>query len=250
MLNFLGAFAGQKVKDAARAATTALVAFDPKGATEAQISLMEGQLDELGKKVAGTNRQYLEAKAARTAAKNLNMQRLTAAETLQAQVAGGDASKQESLDKLLTIIEQAQPELARLKQDETEVGAYLADLQSAYNSAAAKLKSARHDLNEAARGMDRAKLDEERARDRAATASIAAGVNSGGNTLNTALAAMKEKTALAQDAAHAANLKASSLAPQNHEMDDPAIAEALASASGQPAKPQTAAERLAALKAA
>lgn len=250
MLNFLTAFAGQKVKDAAKSATAALVAFDPKGATEAQISLMDGQLDDLGKKVAGTQRQYTEAKAALDAATKLNAQRLTAAETLQAQVTGGDASKEASLTKLLDIIEQAQPDLNGLKQDESQVKAYLADLQTAYDAAADKLKTARRDLGQAQRGMERAGLSEQRALDRADAAALAAGVHSGGDALNTALDAMKRKTAAATDAANAANLKASTLAPQDHEKDDPAIAAAMADASGQPAKPQSAAERLAALKAA
>lgn len=249
-LQFFGRFAQEKVKTAAQAATAALVAFDPQGATEAQISLMDGQLDQLGQRVAESQRKYTEAKSSLDAAQRLNSQRLTAAETLQAQIAAGDSSKEASLIKLLDIIEQAQPDLNALKQDEAEVGAYLADLQSAYSTAAEKLKQARRELGQAARGMERAKIAEDRAKDRAGAATLAAGVHTGGDTLNTALDAMKRKTAAAQDAATAANLKASTLAPQDHEKDDPAIAAAMAGASGQPAKPQTAAERLAALKAA
>jgi chromosome segregation ATPase len=247
-LQFMAAFASQKVKDAAKSATAALVAFDPKGATEAQISLMDGQLDELGKKVAGTQRQYGDAKDHLAAAMRLNAQRLSAAESLQSQITAGDASKQASLDKLLDIIEQAQPELNQFKEDESDVASYLSELQTAYNAAAAKLATARHDLGQASRGMDRAKLEEQRARERADASSVTVGIHNGGDTLNTALDAMKRKTAEAQDAAHAANLKASTLAPQDSEKEDPAIAAAMATASGEPAKPQTAAERLAILQ--
>lgn len=249
-LEFFGRFAQQKVKDAAQAATSALVAFDPKGATEAQIALMDGQLDNLGHKVASTQRQYGEAKAALDAAEKFNSTRLTAAETLQAQVAAGDTSKQQSLDKLLDTVEQAQPDLVNLRQDEADVKAYLADLQSAYTAAADKLKTARRDLGQAQRGMERADLTAKRAHEKSDAAALQAGIHSGGDTLNTALDAMKRKTAAATDAATAANLKASTLAPQDHERDDPAIAAALAAASGAPAKPQTAAERIAALKKA
>lgn len=244
-LGFLTAFATQKVRSAGQAATTALVAFDPKGATEAQLDLMDQQLDQLGQRVAATQRQYSNAKLALEAAQRLNTQRLTAAEALQ-----GDPSKQASLEKLLDIIEQAQPDLSRLKQDESEVKEYLADLQAAYSAAAEKLKGARHELEQAQRGMDRAHVAEERARNRADAAAVTAGIRDGGNTLNTALDAMRRKAAAAEDAAAAADLKASTLAPQDHERDDPSIAAAMAEASGKPAKPQSAAERLAALKAA
>lgn len=250
MLGFLTAFASQKVKDAAKSATEALVAFDPKGATEAQISLMDGQLNELGLKVAQTKRQYDDAKKLLDTAVNLNATRLTAAERLQNDIANGDASKETSLNNLLNVIEQAQPELEALKRDEREVKAYFADLQTAYNSAADKLKTARHELGQAQRGMERAEMAQERAKDRADAAALAAGVSTGGDALNVALNAMRRKTDAAMDEAQAAEMKASILAPVDHEKSDPNIAAAMADASGQPAKPQSAAERLAALKSA
>lgn len=255
-LKFFGAFASQKVKDATRAATDALVAFDPKGATEAQISLMNGQLDQLGQKVATVQRQLGEAQTQLKAAQNLNSTRLTAAETLQTQISGLDATdasrpaKEASLNKLLDIIEQAQPELTRLKAEEAEVQAYLDDLQTAYKAAAEKLSTARDQLKSAERGMERAKIAQDRAQDRAEAASIAAGVHAGGDALNTALDAMRRKTEAATDAANASNLKAATLAPVDHEKDDPNIVAAMQTAAGEPTKPQSAAERLAALRAA
>lgn len=247
-LKFLSAFATQKVQDAAQSAIAALVLFDPKGATEAQISLMDGQLDQLGLKVSSTQRQYNDAKQSLDVAQRLNGQRLTAAESLQALIAAGDASKEASLNSLLNIIEQAQPDLNGLKRDEAEVKAYLADLQTAFRAAADKLKTARSELGQAQRGMERADLARDRAHDRADAAALAAGVHTAGDALNTALGAMKAKTAAAEDAAGAANLKALTLAPQDYEKDDPNIAAAMAGASGEPTKPQSVSERLAALK--
>jgi chromosome segregation ATPase len=247
-LHFFGSYASTKVKDAAKSAVDALVAFDPEGATQAQISLMETSLDTLGVKLSSVQRQYDEAKQHLDAASKLNTTRLTAAETLQQQIAAGDASKQQSLDTLLGIIEQGQPELDALKKDETDVKTYLAELQSAYSSAAEKLKAAHRQLEEAHRTMERANLAADRAKDRADTAAIAAGVRSGGDTLNVALDAMQRKTRAAEDAAAAANLKANTLAPQDHEREDPNIAAALAAAAGAPAAPQSSADRLAALR--
>ena len=247
-LQFFGSYASTKVKDAAKSAVDALVAFDPEGATQAQIDLMEKSLDSLGLKLSDVKRQYDEAKAHLDAAAKLNDTRLAAAELLQQQIAAGDASKQKSLDSLLTIVEQAQPELDGLKKDESDVKSYLDELQTAYSTAAEKLKAARRQLDQAHRDMERASLAETRAKDRAETAAIAAGVRTGGDTLNVALDAMQRKTQAAQDAAAAANLKATTLAPQDHEKDDPAIAAALAAAAGAPAAPQSSADRLAALR--
>lgn len=247
-LHFFGSYASTKVKDAAKSAVDALVAFDPEGATQAQIDLMEKSLDSLGLKLSDVKRQYDEAKAHLDAAAKLNDTRLAAAELLQQQISAGDASKQKSLDSLLTIVEQAQPELDGLKKDASDVKSYLDELQTAYSTAAEKLKAARRQLDQAHRDMERASLAESRAKDRAETAAIAAGVRTGGDTLNVALDAMQRKTQAAQDAAAAANLKATTLAPQDHEKEDPAIAAALAAAAGAPAEPQSAADRLAALK--
>jgi chromosome segregation ATPase len=246
--SFFRSYASTKVQDAAKSAVDALVAFDPEGATQAQIDLMEKSLDELGVKLSAVQRQYDDAQGHLDSATKLNATRLTAAETLQGQIAAGDTSKQQSLDTLLSIIEQAQPELDALKKDAADVKNYLAELQTAYSTAAEKLKAARRQLDQAHRDMERANLAADRAKDRAETAAIAAGVRSGGDTLNVAMEAMQRKTRAATDAAAAANLKATTLAPQDHEKEDPNIAAALAAAAGAPAAPQSTADRLAALK--
>lgn len=247
-LNFLHAFASHKVKDAVKSTVDALVAFDPKGATEAQISLMEDQLDALGTRVAATQQEHTEACQQLDAAKTLRQQRLTAAETLEKQIAAGDDSKKRSLDTLLKILEDAQPELDALETERNDTKAFLSDLRTAYDEAAAKLKGARAELAKAERDMTRAATSRERAEQRADAALVAAGVHSGNDTLNTALDAMRRKAAEANVAAEASNLKATSLAPQDHEASDPNIAAAMNAAAGKPASTQTASERLAALK--
>lgn len=247
-LNFLKAFGAQKVTDGIKGITDALVSFDPKGATEAQIAIMEQSLDALGQKVAEEQRDYEEATKTLAAAQTLRTQRLTAAEALDAKVNAGDETVKASLERLLGIIEEAEPELESLQKDAAEAKSYVDELRSHYAAAAAKLKGARAALGRAERDMDRAKMQQERAESRAEASAIAAGVHGSGDTLNTALDAMKRRADEAQVAAAAANLKTTTLAPQNHEEDDPHIRDALAAASGAAPKFDKPSDRLAALK--
>jgi chromosome segregation ATPase len=243
MLNFLKNYASTTIKQAASDATAALAAFDPEGATEAQISQMEEALDTIGVKLAKTKTQHAGAQSALAAAVKLHDTRMKAAEMLSA-----DPSKEKSLETMVKLIEDSEPEIEDLRKAEADYAIDLAALSSAYDDAANKLKTARRTLEQAHRDMDRAKLNEARAKERAETAAVAAGVHQGADTLNVALDAMKRKAKAANEAADAANMKASVLAPSKAE-NDPAIAAALAAASGSTVgTTMTIQERLAALK--
>lgn len=250
MLNFIRAYGTTKVQSAVQDATAALVAFDPEGATDAQIQLMTEHLDELAHKIARYETQLASSSNALKAAQALNNKRLAVAELLSKDVeAVPDASKSASLERQLATIEEAQPEIDDLKSQVSDASNTLTALRSAHTDAANKLKAARGQLESAHRAMDRAEAQRQQAKDSEEAAKIAAGVARGNDNLNIALSALDRKTQALKEETEAAKLNAATLAPVDHETDDPNIVAATARVNGTvDIHTQSPAERIAALK--
>jgi chromosome segregation ATPase len=250
---FFGAFAGVKVDGVVKAATEALVRWDPQGASEAQLRVMEQNLDVIGGEVASVSAQYTEAVTAYNAANALNTQRLRAAEIMQGKLAAASDDARPgltlSLEKLVALAESSQTELTQYKEDKDSIASDLEELKESYDAAAKKRLAAKKQLEEAQRGMARAERDRERAEGQAEASRAAAGLAGGGDDLNIALNAMKSTTQKTNEAAEAARLKAAALRPVDVETEDANIASAMAEASGSADNhPLTLEERLAALK--
>jgi chromosome segregation ATPase len=253
VLRFLGNFVGVKTDQAVNAGMEALVRFDPKGATEAELRTMEQHLDDLGREVARARLEYdREAKEA-DAIQALSHQRMAAAEQLQKQAdAETDATRkaglEASLATLVGMMEKMAPDIDRAKKDAAGGKDFLEQLEAAYADAGGKLKEARSQLNEAQRNMARAAQQRQTAEQQAEAARQAAGLTQTTNSLTVALKSMQQAAAADQVSADAALAKARLLRPTTPEKDDPNIAAALATASGQGPAPTSLADRLAALK--
>jgi chromosome segregation ATPase len=254
MLGFIRHFTGVKADQAMQAGIEALVRWDPKGATEAELRAMEERLDELGLEVAQARAVYDREKKEADAIQTLLNQRMAAAELLQTQMAVEieplrRASLEKSLNTLLDLLEQMTPDVERETSEAVDAQDFLAMLESTYSDAGNKLKSARSELQRAERDMKRAEQQRELAERQAESARRAAGLASTTSGLSVALKAMND--AAARDLAHAqaATAKAKLLAPSRPEQEDPNLAAALAAASGQLLPAHSAVDRLARLKA-
>lgn len=253
MLSFIKNLIGVKTDQAVQAGVEALVRWDPKGATEAELRTMEQHLDELGLEVAQARQAYQREKQEADAINALLSQRMGAAEVLQGQIAaeadpGKKGELESSLNVLVGMLEQMAPEVQREEQDVTDAQSFLAMLEQTYQEAGTKLKAARADLTRAERDMNRAEQQRDQAERQAEAARRAAGLSSTTNGLNVALKAMQEAAARDLATAEAANSKARLLKPTKPEEDNPHIAAALSAASGTPALPSSPVERLALLK--
>ncbi|TAN49479.1 MAG: hypothetical protein EPN21_11705 [Methylococcaceae bacterium] len=253
MLSFIKNLVGVKKDQAVQAGIEALVRWDPKGATEAELRSMEEHLDELGLQVAEARVSLKREQQEADAVKTLLNQRMAVAETLQNQAAtatdpGKKAGIEKSLATVLDLLEQMTPEVERETQDVADAESFLVLLEKTYADAGAKLKAARSELERAERDMKRAEQQREQAERQAEMARRAAGLSQTTSGLNVALKAMKDSAAKDLATAEAANAKAKLLTPTQPEEEDPNIAAALAAVSGT-TSPQSAAERLAALKA-
>ncbi|MGQ9658601.1 MAG: hypothetical protein ACUVT0_00600 [Thermochromatium sp.] len=254
MFNFIRHFVGVKADQAVRSGIEALVRWDPKGATEAELRAMEEHLDALGLEVAQARAAYEREKQEADAIQKLLDQRMAAAEMLQNQItAESDPARQatleQSLHTLLDLLEQMVPDVEREASEAREAQAFLAMLEQTYAEAGAKLKEARRQLERAERDMRRAEQQREQAERQAEVARRAAGLSGTTNSLTVALKAMNEAAARDLAQAEAASLKAKLLAPTRPEQEDPNIAAALAAVGGKGPAPQSASDRLARLKA-
>jgi len=254
MLAFLKNLAGVKMDKAAQAGIEALVRWDPKSASEAELRTMEQNLDALGREVALARQGYDREKREADAIQALSHQRMAAAEQLQQQMNNeGDptrkAAVEKSLGTLVGMLEQMTPEIEREKQDEADAKDYLQMLEQTYAEAGGKLKTARSELERAQRDMARAAQQREQADRQAEAARRAAGLASTTSSLTVALKAMQDAAQKDLASADAQMSKARLLRPTRPEQDDPNIAAALAIAAGKPPAPQSLSDRLAALKA-
>lgn len=253
MLAFIRNLVGVKTDQAVNNAVEAIVRWDPKSATEAELRTMEQHLDQLGLQVAQARQSYEREKREADAIQALSQQRLAAAEQLQSQVEAtadpvrkGDLER--SLSTLLTMLEEMAPEVEREKQDAADARDFLNTLQQTYEQAGSKLKSARSELTRAQRDMTRAEAQREAAERRAEAARQAAGLTGATSGLSVALKSMQEAAARDLAQAEAANAKAKLLTPTQPEKDDPNIAAAMNAAAGQLPAPTSLSDRLAAIR--
>jgi chromosome segregation ATPase len=254
MLAFMKNLLGVKMDKAAAAGIEALVRWDPKSASEAELRTMEQRLDDLGREVALARQSYDREKREADAIQALSQQRMAAAEQLQRQMdvdsdSGRKAGLEKSLETLVSMLEQMAPEVEREKAEAVDAKDYLAMLEQTYAEAGGKLKTARSELERAQRDMARAAQQREQADRQAEAARRAAGLASQTSSLTVALKAMQDAAAKDLAEADAQMSKARLLRPTRPEQEDPNIAAALAAAAGKPPAPQSLSERLAALKA-
>src|SRR5271166_5693360 len=137
MLVFMKNLLGVKMDRAAEAGIEALVRWDPKSASEAELRTMEQNLDALGREVALARQGYDREKREADAIQALSHQRMAAAEQLQRQIdAESDptrkAALEKSLETLVSMLEQMTPEVEREKAEEVDAKDYLTTLEQTY----------------------------------------------------------------------------------------------------------------------
>ena len=253
MYSFIKNLVGVKTDQAVNSAVEAIVRWDPKSATEAELRTMEQNLDVLGRQVAEARMIFDKEKREADAIQSLSQQRMAAAEQIQGRIGSEDdparkAALEGSLSTLVSMLEGMTTDIDREKQDATDAEEFLRSLQDTYQQAGQKLKSARDDLNRAQRDMGRAEQQRDMAERRAEGARQAAGLSGATSGLSVALKAMQDNAARNLVSAEAANSKAKLLAPTRPERDDPNIAMAMAQVQGRLPAPSNLEDRLTALR--
>ncbi len=250
--SFVKNFGGEKVKETGRNIVQALAAWDPETASAAEIKQMEDNLDKLTRQVADARASYEKEQGEADAIQALYEQRMKAAELLQGKlaVAADDAAAkiESALGSLVAELEEMQPDIEREIREAVEAKDFMNELEEIAKAAAQKLKTARQTLEKAKKDMQMAKVREERANEQAERSARLAGLRTETDQLGSALSAMQKSADQANVRADAAKMKAKLLSSEKEGGEDPLIAEAMREAGGGEAKPDTIADRLAALK--
>lgn len=253
MYTFIRNLVGVKTDQAVNSAVEAIVRWDPQSATEAELRTMEQHLDVLGRQVAEARMAFDKEKREADTIQTLSQQRMAAAEQLQHRLeAETDPARKAELERslvtLVSMLESMAADVDREKQDAADAAEFLHSLESTYQQAGQKLKSARDELNRAQRDMGRAAQQRDMAERRAEAARQAAGLSGATSGLTVALKAMQDNASRNLATAEAANAKARLLAPTRPEQDDPNIALAMAQVQGRLPAPTNLNDRLAALR--
>lgn len=250
---FIRNFFGAKGHDAARSVVTALVRLDPEAASRADLATMEQDLDRAGEVIAKLRTELSKEHGAFDKINERYHDLMGAAETMQRRIAdpvtASDkvTSLQASLTAVLGQIEIMAPELDRDKQDVDSTTSLLADAEKAYQEKAAALRGAKQNLDAARHDLQHASIEEERAKSRAAAASVVAGLSSSPTGLSVALNVMHEEATAARERASSATMKISALASAGGVDVDANIADALSESKGAPGE-SSLSDRLNALK--
>jgi chromosome segregation ATPase len=256
IFGFMKNLGKQKMGDAGRSLTEAIVSWDPEAASQAEIETMIDDLDKITREAATARLTFQKEKQEADAARSNYDRHLQAAEILNqkmetAKADGNQADEQSvsaSLEKLLKQLETLRPEVEREAQEAEEAKVVMGQLEEFAGVAAAKLKTARSQLEAGKREMQRAEMDKKRAQERAAQAERLAGLKQETSNLGVALSAMNRQAEKAKAETAAASMKATLLAPEKSG-EDKNIDEALKAVSGEKTEPQGSfADRLAALK--
>ena len=256
IFSFMKNLGKQKMGDAGRSLTEAIVSWDPEAASQAEIETMIEDLDKITREAATARLTFQKEKQEADAARANYERYLQAAEILNqkmetAKAAGNQADEQSvsaSLEKLLKQLETLRPEVEREAQEAEEAKTMMEELEEFAGIAATKLKTARSQLEAGKREMQRAEMDKKRAQERAAQAERLAGLKQETSNLGVALSAMNRQTEKARAESAAASMKATLLSPEKSS-EDKNIDEALKAVSGEKTEPQGSfADRLAALK--
>lgn len=253
MYSFIRNLVGVKTDHAVQGAVEAIVRWDPKSATEAELRTMEQHLDQLGRQVAEARQAFDKEKKEADAIETLSQQRMAAAEQIQQRMAAEadparKAELERSLGTLVTMLESMAPDVEREKADAVDAQDFLRSLEDTYQQAGQKLRGARDDLNRAQRDMGRADQQREMAERRAEAARQAAGLSGATSGLTVALKAMQDNASRNLAQAESANMKAKLLAPTRPEQEDKNIASAMAQVQGRLPAPTKLSDRLAALQ--
>jgi len=246
---FLKSYGKNAVADVSRSLTDAIVAFDPQGASEAEILAIEEQFDQVNREYSKAKREFDKEQKEADAILDLRERRLKAAGILSEKAEAGDAAASTGLDKLLTVLEGMEDDIESEVEEAEDAKLVMNELDQTVKMYADKLKNARRDMKKAAQTMQKAEKQAERAQAKAERAAVMAGIKENTSSLGSALASMNRQAEEKQAQADAALRKAALLGKSNVE-DDDAVAAAMAAASGEGGAdaPTNAKDRLAALR--
>ncbi len=251
---FLSSFAATKAEDGARGLMSALVRIDPKAATEAELKVMEANVDKAGNLVRQFRQDFEREQMEAAAAEKRFADLLAACEVLRTQIDDPNTSEDRktslttSLERAVKKLEELEPEVHREREEAESAHAVLEDADAQYKAMVEDLAQARSRITAAMRDMQRAQIAEDRAKADAERAAQLAGLRANKtDNLGSALQTFEQEAARARGHAEVLKTKAQVLGKTTD--DDTNLTQALASVQTKALPGANVGDRLAALKA-
>lgn len=244
---FFKNYGATKVKDGMQSFHDAIVAWDPEGASEASIAMMEENFDKLNVDFSKAKAEYVKEKQEADVIQELYNKRMNAAENIQAQLAADPENTQLStaLNQLVEALEDMQDDVEREVEEAQYAKTLMDELEETVKVYSTKLKTARKDFDRARKEIERAERQEQRAKEQADRAAVEAGIRKQAGGISSALESMSKQAEEARANADALERKAKLLKPVEVEEND-IIKRAMEGDS--PTKELSVADRLAKLK--
>ena len=250
---FLSKFLAVKAEDGSKGLLSALVRIDPKAATEAEIKVMESNVDKAGELVRQFRQDFDREQRESAAAEKRFSDLLAACEVLKGQIQDPNVPQDRktslttSLENAVKKLEELEPEVMRERHDTEQAHQVLADAEAQFEQLVRDLAEARSRITNAMREMQRAQMAETRAKSEAEKAAALAGLRDRSpDNLGSALRVFEDEAARARG--HAEVLKSKAAILGKTTQDDANLSAALASVQGKALPQANIADRLAALK--
>jgi myosin heavy subunit len=248
---FMKGYAEVKSETAGVSIVQMIAGWDPEGASEADIRVMDKNLDDLLKQASEAKNEADREQREADEINELYRQRLAGIEVLEKRKEGADPATVKEIDAViveeLDKLEAMQADIAREEQEAKEAAEYKAELDELCKVAADKLKNARKQLNDAQMQLKRANLREKRASEKAARKAELEGITKNMSKMTSALGAMQKKAAEANAKAEAHEMKSKLL--NSSDTASSMMADAMKEANKGASSSSSIADRLAALKA-
>jgi len=232
MLSFLKHFGKSKAKSAGNETRKMIARLDREGFSDAVLGEMQEQLETFGVELATARKRAAKESEEYVEVQKLYDQRLAAAESIKADVDGGDTSKEASLLKLVDLLETTAISVQTEKDESVFWTEHLATIQKRYDTAASDLRGARQKISQGSAKMEQAEIKQEQARLKSEEQKRASGLSSSMSSLDAALGALDDATEKAEAKAEAAEISLETFRTSNIEQEDDVIKAAMEAASG------------------
>jgi hypothetical protein len=233
MFNFLKHLGKSKGKQLGNETRKLAFRLDREGATDAVLGEMQEQLEEFGLELATARKRSAKETKEYVEVQKLYDQRLSAAESIKADVDAGDYSKEGSLLKLVELLESTAISVETEKSESEFWTSHLKTIQERYDKAALDLKSARSKISQGTAKMEQAEIIESQAKLKSEVMKRASGLASSMSSLDAALGALDDATMKAETRAEVANISLETFKSSTIEEEDEVIKAAMSEVSGE-----------------
>lgn len=196
-MSFYKNFLGVKAQNVVKSFTEMLVKWDPETATQAELDTMYDKFTEITKKAELAKRSFEKENMEAENIKKAYNKKVDVLRVLETKLNECELSMQGEIEKaineLTLSLEEMAPDVQRELDEANEAKEYLDEVNEMVSLIASKIKTAKAHLAGAQKRMERAELQNEKAKEREARAKEMAGLKDAASSTSVAFDALQRK---------------------------------------------------------